>query len=158
MLDEKKNISSIDYQLKFIKYGSDEYYQAARLRYRLFYQECNILFESIFDSQEENDWHLAIITNVRNQVLAYGRLSQNFDEFQIYQMVVEPKYQGLGIGKLILQELIKTATLQGARFLILNARVTKVPFYEKFGFETMGKVFPSSSTGVPHIQMQKMIL
>jgi GNAT superfamily N-acetyltransferase len=91
--------------------------------------------------------------------LAYGRLSQkSINKFQIYQMAVEPKYQRIGLGKLILQALIEAAISQGARFLILNARVTQVPFYKKSGFETTGKVFPSLSTGVSHIKMRKVIL
>ena len=144
--------------LKFIQYGSDEYYQAARLRYRLFYQEHNIPFESISNSQEERDLHAAIITEATGFVLAYGRLSQNScDRFQIYQMVVEPEYQGRGLGTQILQALINSAIKQGAKFLVLNARVTKTEFYRKFDFEPIGEVFLSSMTGVPHITMQKQL-
>lgn len=147
-----------NYQLKFIQYGSEEYYQAAELRYRLFYQEHNIPFESIFSSCEEQDLHLVITTNQENYVLAYGRLAQkSCDEFQIYQMVVEPKYQGQGLGRQILQALIKAATAQGGSLVTLNARVTKRLFYQKSGFEAVGEVFASSSTGIAHIPMIKMI-
>ena len=147
-----------NYQLKFVKYGSPEYDQAAQLRYSLFYQEHCIPFESIFDPQEKQDLHLVITANPENHVLAYGRLSQkSFDEFQIYQMVVEPEYQGQGLGMLILQALTEVATHQGAGLLSLNARVTKVQFYQRSGFEPIGEVFASSSTGVEHIKMQKEI-
>ena len=147
------------YQLKFIDYSSSEYYEAARLRYRLFYQEHGVPFESIFDPQEEQNLHLVITNNSEDRVLAYGQLSQNSsDEFQIHQMVVEPEYQGQGLGKLILQTLITVATQQGANRLLLNARVTKVKFYQKSGFESIGEVFASLSTGIPHIKMQKKIL
>jgi predicted GNAT family N-acyltransferase len=149
----------MNYQLKFIDYGSDEYYQAAQLRYRLFYQEHNIPFESIFEPTEKQDLHLAITTNSKNIVVAYGRLGQNsFDEFQIYQMVVTPEYQGHGLGMLILQALIEVAVEQGASLLTLNARTTKVQFYQKAAFETSGEVFPSHTTGVPHIKMQKKLI
>lgn len=148
----------MNYQLKFIDYGSDEYHQAARLRYRLFYQEHNIVFESIFEPQEKQDLHLAITTNTENIVLAYGRLGKNsFDEFQIYQMVVIPECQGHGLGMRILQALIEVAVEQGASLLTLNARTTKVLFYQKAGFETIGEVFASKTTGVPHIKMQKKL-
>ena len=151
-------MSEKNYQLKFVEYGSPEYHQAARLRYRLFYQEHGIPFKSIFNPQEERDLHFVITVDRPNNVLAYGRLGQNsIDEFQIYQMVVEPEYQGQGLGKLILQVLIEAATNQGASRLVLNARVTKINFYQKSGFESIGEVFASSSTGVPHIKMQKDI-
>lgn len=148
----------MNYQTKFIEYGSDEYYQAAQLRYRLFYQEHNIPFESIFEPQEKQDLHVAIIADPGNSVIAYGRLGQNsLQEFQIYQMVVMPEFQGQGLGMNILQTLAEVAVERGASLLTLNARTTKVQFYQKAGFETVGEVFLSSTTGVPHIKMQKKL-
>ena len=150
---------SMNYQLKFIKYGSNEYYQAIQLRYRLFYQEHNIPWKSVLNSQEKQDLHAAIINAETDCVLAYGLLSQNScDEFQIYQMVVEPEFQRQGLGRQILNTLINSAIKQDAKLLILNARVTKTEFYQKFGFEPIGEVFLSLITGVPHIRMQKQLL
>jgi predicted GNAT family N-acyltransferase len=146
-------------RLKFIEYGSEEYSQAAQLRYRLFYQEHDIPFESIFNPQEEQDLHLAITATPANRLLAYGRLGQNsLNEFQIYQMVVVPEYQGHGLGMRLLQGLLEAAIERGANLVILNARVTKMQFYQKFGFNPVGEVFASSMTGVPHIKMHKEIL
>jgi predicted GNAT family N-acyltransferase len=146
-------------RLKFIEYGSEEYSQAAILRYRLFYQEHDIPFESIFNPQEEKDLHLAITATPANRLLAYGRLGQNsLNEFQIYQMVVVPEYQGHGLGMRLLQGLLEAAIERGANLVILNARVTKMQFYQKFGFNPVGEVFASSMTGVPHIKMHKEIL
>ncbi|PMB53033.1 GNAT family N-acetyltransferase [Fischerella thermalis CCMEE 5201] len=145
-----------DDQLKLVEYGSDEYHQAAQLRYHLFYQEHNIPLESIFDPQEKQDLHLAITANAGNRVLAYGRLGQNsLDEFQIYQMVVVPECQGQGLGMRILQALSEMAIERGASHLVLNARVTRVKFYQKFDFEPVGEVFASSMTGVLHIKMRR---
>lgn len=146
-----------NYQLKFVEYGSSEYQKAARLRYRLFYQEHGIQFASIFDPQEKQSLHLVIKADT-DWVLAYGRLDRkSFDEFQIYQMVVEPKYHRQGLGTTILQTLITIATNRGASIIVLNARVAKMQFYEKHGFQSIGEVFASASTGVPHIKMQKKI-
>jgi predicted GNAT family N-acyltransferase len=72
-------------------------------------------------------------------------------------MVVIPKYQGHGLGMRILQALIEVAVEQGASLLTLNARTTKVLFYQKAGFETIGEVFASKTTAVPHIKMQKKL-
>ena len=151
-------LKATNYQLKFVEYGTLEYQQAAQVRYRLFYQEHGIPFESIFDPQEKQNLHLVITNKTQHQVLAYGRLDRkSSDEFQICQMVVEPEYQRQGLGTLILSQLTQVAINQGASLVILNARVTKVHFYQKYGFETIGEVFASSSTGVPHIKMQKKI-
>ncbi len=147
-----------NHPLQSITYGSDEYHQAALLRYRLFYEAHNIPLESIFDAQEDRDFHLAVIERPLNRVLAYGRLGQvGLNEFQIYQMVVLPELQGQGLGARILAGLTTEAVESGAVLLWLNARVTRAPFYQRFGFESFGDVFPSSMTGVPHIKMQKKI-
>ena len=144
--------------LKFIKYGSDEYYKAAKLRYKLFYQQHNIPFNSIFSAKEEQDTHAVIIHPKTQHILAYGRLSQNsLNEFQICQMVVKPEYQRQGLGTRILIALVDLAIDRGATLLVLNARVTKVKFYQKYGFKTTGEVFASLETNVPHIKMQKQI-
>ena len=148
-----------NYQLKFVDYGSLEYQQATKLRYRLFYQKHNIPFESIFNLQEQQHLHLVITNKLQNKILAYGRLDRkSADEFQICQMVVEPEYQRQGLGTLILKTLTEVAINQGASLVTLNARVAKMKFYQRYGFEIMGEVFTSSSTGVPHIKMQKQIL
>lgn len=150
---------SSNVSVKFIRYGSDEYYQAAQLRYRLFYQNHDIPFESIVDEQEQRDLHVAIINSQEHRVLAYSRLAQNSpNEFQIYQMVVEPQSQGQGLGAYILSKLTEAAARQGATLVVLNARVMQAGFYQKFGFEPVGEVFASSMTGVPHIKMQKKLV
>jgi predicted GNAT family N-acyltransferase len=142
-------------QLKLIEYGSEEYNQAALLRYRLFYLEHHIPFESIFAPQEQQDIHVAIAINSTHSVIAYGRLGQNsLHEFQIYQMVVEPDYQGQGMGKRILEALLEVAIASGAERVILHARVEKIQFYQKSGFVPIGEIFPSPTTNVPHQKMQ----
>ena len=145
--------------LKFIEHGSEEYEQAAQLRYRLFYQSHKIPFESIFDDRERQDIHVAITNSQDNRVLAYGRLAQNSPtEYQIYQMVVEPECQGQGFGARILQALIEAAVERGANRLVLKARVSQVGFYQKLGFSPVGEVFASLATGVPHVAMQKKLM
>lgn len=143
-------------RLKVIEYDSTEYHQAAQLRYQLFYREHHIPFASIFDPQEPEDLHLGIIDITTNSVLAYGRLGrQSITKFKIYQMVVVPEYQRCGLGSQVLSALFAAAIDRGASLVILNARLTQVPFYQKFGFESVGEVFPSVVTKEPHIQMQK---
>ena len=61
-------------------------------------------------------------------------------------MVVEPECQGQGFRAHILQALIEVAVERGANRLVLKARVSKVGFYQKFGFEPVGEVFASPFT------------
>jgi predicted GNAT family N-acyltransferase len=148
---------SSTHRLKIIEYDSAEYHQAAQLRYQLFYREYDIPFASIFTPQELEDLHLAIVDSSTNSVLAYGRLGRaSMTEFKIYQMVVVPEYQRRGLGTRVLLALFEAASDRGASLVILNARLTKIPFYRKFGFQSVGEVFPSIVTGEPHIQMQRI--
>ena len=144
------------YLLKFVAYGSSEYEQAIQLRYHLFYEEHGIDMASVLMPREQSAKHCVVLRSNERMVLAYGQLHRkNNSEHQIYQMVVEPSYQRQGLGSLVLQELIKTACHEKGNLLMLSARATYTEFYERFGFETDGAVFPSSSTGIPHVKMIK---
>lgn len=99
-----------------------------------------------------------MVDDQTQKVLAYGQLGQNsLNEFQIYQMVVEPAYQRQGLGRQILATLVDRAIAQGTQRIVLHARITKVPFYARSGFTTIGEVFPSPQTGVPHIKMIRLM-
>lgn len=140
--------------LKFVGIDSSEYTQALQLRYRLFYQDHGIEIGAIASPQEHHRQHLALVDEPTRQVRAYGQLAQNSpDECQIYQMVVEPCFQRQGLGRQILETLVERAIAQGAKRIVLHARVSKVPFYERSGFVTFGEIFPSPQTGVSHIKM-----
>ncbi len=55
-------------------------------------------------------------------------------------VVVRPEYQGKGIGILLIDELFKFIKENGVKgtdiFVELCAMPDKIPFYEKFGFDT----------------------
>lgn len=141
---------------RFVGYGSSEYEQAVELRYRLFYEEHGIEMESVLTPREKTARHFVVLSPDEKTVWAYGQLyEKNSNEYQIFQMVVAPQYQKKGLGSIVMQELVKAATRQPECLLTLSARSDCVGFYEKFGFEIDGEVFPSSSTGVPHVKMIK---
>ncbi len=143
-------------KLRWIDYDSEAYWTAAQLRYRLFYQPHGI-DEAILHTGEDAEGNHAVIEQ-DGQVLAYGRLAQrDATQFQILQLVVEPTWQGQGIGAWLLQGLLALAVQQGGQRVSLNARVAQVGFYEKQGFETCGEAFDSVSTGVPHIKMTRLV-
>jgi predicted GNAT family N-acyltransferase len=144
--------------VKFIQIDSPEYQQALELRYQLFYQMHHLPFEVVFTSQETAAFHVIAVDARTSQVIAYGQLAQNTPtEWQICQMVVEHSWQGRGLGSQIMAALLQKAELLKAKVMILEARVTKVEFYQKLGFIATSTEFPSLKTGVPHIRMQKCL-
>ena len=68
-------------------------------------------------------------------------------------MIVSPRYQGQGYGVKLLLGLMQTAKNRGAKTIELNARTSAIGFYVKQGFQQVGQVYNSRSTGVPHIKM-----
>ena len=141
-------------KIELINYNSEEFQQACQLRYELFYAEHSLPWHIVQDESQAEYFHAAIL--IKNSVVAYGQLvPQNNSVYKISQMVVKPSYQGQNFGSRILLFLIEQAKKEGAIALTLNARTTAVGFYQKFGFQTHGKQFPSATTGVPHITMNR---
>lgn len=137
-----------------IAYDSEEFQQAASLRYELFFAEHNLPWSVVFDERQRNYCHGAIV--LQNCVVAYGQLlPQSNGIYRICQMVVTPQYQRQNLGSKILLFLIELAKKQGAIGLVLDARLSAVGFYRKHGFQTCGEQFPSSTTGILHIVMNR---
>ena len=61
-------------------------------------------------------------------------------DYYIKDVVVRPEYQGKGIGRLLINELLKFINDNGVSgtgiFVELCAEPDKIPFYEKFGFDS----------------------
>lgn len=59
-------------------------------------------------------------------------------DYYIKDVVVRPEYQGRGLGRLLINELMKFINDKGVKgteiFVELCAVPDKIPFYEKFGF------------------------
>lgn len=143
--------------VELIKYNSQEFQQAGQLRYELFFAEHGLSWDVVQDERQANYFHGAILK--QNLLVAYGQLvPQDNRIYQICQMVVKPGYQGQNYGSRIIYFLIEKARQEKAIALTLNARLSAVGFYQKFGFQTQGEQFPSSTTGIPHITMKQTIL
>ncbi len=87
-----------------------------------------------------------IVSELNDQVAGFGMFSE-FRFREAYQFTVEhsvyvnSNFQGIGIGKLLLQELIDLARKQNIHTMIAvidSENKNSVVFHEKFGFETVG--------------------
>ncbi|MEO0926169.1 MAG: GNAT family N-acetyltransferase [Cyanobacteria bacterium J06643_13] len=147
-------MSAKETKIQLIKYNSEEFHQACQLRHKLFFALHNLPEDIVLDKNQANYFHAAIA--IDKQVVAYGQLVPRKNKiYQICQMVVMPEHQRQDLGKKILLFLIDVAKQEQAIDLTLNARLTAVGFYQKLGFQTQGKQFPSSTTGILHITMNR---
>ena len=77
----------------------------------------------------------------------------NKDTVQMRQMAVDESYQGKGIGRAIVLEFEHVVMELGYTTIILHARETALPFYEKLGYERCSDVFYEIE--LAHYEMRK---
>jgi GNAT superfamily N-acetyltransferase len=82
--------------------------------------------------------HFAFFEN--EQIIGVGRLdfTENLGS-QIRFMAVDDRYQGKGIGRLLMEHMEEIAQNKGCKETILHAREIALPFYEKLGYRSIEK-------------------
>ena len=75
-----------------------------------------------------------------DQIVAMARVIGDMGlDYYLKDVIVRPEYQGKGIGRMLIHELLKFVSEHGIPgtniFVELCAVPDKIPFYEKFGFE-----------------------
>ncbi|RYD59365.1 MAG: GNAT family N-acetyltransferase [Sphingobacteriales bacterium] len=73
---------------------------------------------------------------------------------KIRQMAVADEWQGKGLGRMLMTEAEQHSWRNNKTHIILHARVTAQPFYDKLGYHTTSDVF--TEVGIPHVVMEKM--
>lgn len=74
-----------------------------------------------------------------DKIVAMARMNGDMGlDYYIKDVIVKPEYQGRGIGRILINELLKFINENGVSgtdiFVELCAMPDKIPFYEKFGF------------------------
>lgn len=108
------------------------------------------------DLQSETE-QIIFIYEEDNRVKGCVLLQQyDADTFKLRQMAVDSSEQGKGIG----MELINAADVYAVNFgksrMMLHARETAIPFYQKAGYEVTGG--PFMEVGLPHRIMEKLLV
>lgn len=109
------------------------------------------------DEEESQAIHL-MACDEKGYVIGVGR--GHFIDAQTAQiryMAVNEHWQGKQVGSKILKELEKRISASGAKFIILNARESVLPFYLRHGYNIVGKG-PTLYGSISHQKMQKNLL
>lgn len=81
----------------------------------------------------ESSFKVVFLFNAANELLGAGRLiSDGVRQAAVYDIAVKPQNQGQGLGKVIMQTLLKDME---SFTVLLFANSGKELFYEKFGFK-----------------------
>jgi predicted GNAT family N-acyltransferase len=132
-----------------IKNGSWETLKqdAQFIREQVFVKEQNIPAEDEWDELDQSSLHFVVYEN--DDAIATARL---LESNSIGRVAVLKSHRGLGIGKILMQEMIKQARLEQRAFLKLSSQVHAIQFYAGFGFAVEGEEY--LDCGIPHIDMR----
>lgn len=104
------------------------------------------------DEYENVSYH-CVAFDSNKKIIGVGRITPcSNNDMQIRYMAVSRAYRKIGVGSMILKELLLHAKEQGADRCWLNARVGAVAFYQKNGFEVVRKV--DTCLAIAHFLMQ----
>ncbi len=121
--------------------------QLINVRTRVFVEEQQVPSDIEIDGKDADCFHIKAL-NSANEVIGTARmLPSNY----IGRMCVLKEYRQLGVGGKMLSFFINFARQKHINSLMLNAQITALPFYQKFGFVTDSEVFIEAD--IEHVHM-----
>jgi YbgC/YbaW family acyl-CoA thioester hydrolase len=124
---------------------------ASAIRTAVFVEEQRIPAEMEWDAADNECLH-AVAYNRLGLPLATGRLLQHVPGVaKIGRMAVSQSLRGSGVGRQVLEALMKAARARGDREAVLHAQMSAAPFYLRTGFVPRGPEFEEA--GIAHIEM-----
>ena len=141
--------------LQFISVCSEAYQAELALRNELLRKPIGLDLYCEDLSQEDRDWHIGAF--VGGKLIGCLVLTPlNDREIKMRQVAVKEDYQGLGIGRRLVEYAELFAREKGYSAIVLNARKSAIGFYEKLGYKVVGGEL--IEVGIPHFRMAKKIL
>lgn len=137
--------------LKIIDYGTPEYQQMLRLRDDVLRKPLGLSFTP--EELEKEKEHLLIAAFEDERMKGCCMLVKENSCARLRQMAVVNDVQGKGIGKALMQFAENLARDRGFKKITMHARKNAVGFYEKMGYQIVGKEFEEIT--IPHYIMEK---
>lgn len=140
--------------LSLVPHGSPAYEETVALRDDILRRPLGLVYPPEMLGAEASDYHLACYSD---GVLAGCLILTPIDErtVQMRQVAVAEAMQGTGIGRAMVERSEEIARAQGFAEMVLNARDTAIPFYDRLGYERVGEEF--EEVGIRHWRMRKDI-
>jgi predicted GNAT family N-acyltransferase len=138
-----------------LTFATPEYDAAVALRYRVLREPLGLHFDPEELAKEYDQIHLAAYSD-QHELLGYLNLTPSEEKtVKMRQVAVEPHLQGKGVGKALVNYSEHIARLKGFEKMVLHARETAVPFYQKLSYVTVGDRFEEVT--IPHFKMEKSL-
>lgn len=137
-----------------IPFGTPAFDESVRLRYDILREPLGLDFNAKDIVEEHRQIHLGgydaemklVACLVLNPIEAENATKMR-------QVAVMENLQRKGLGSLLVEESEKLAKEKGFSKMIMNARETAIPFYQRLGYEKFGRKF--IEVKVPHYKMRK---
>ena len=137
----------------FSQLNLEELYAIMVLRQEVFIVEQDCPYMDA-DGKDQKSHHLLGYDN-DGDLVAYLRLvapGVSYKEMSFGRIVTSDKVRGKGVGKLLMEEGIKQSELlYGKVTNRISAQSYLIPFYQSFGFKTVGEEYLEDN--IPHTEM-----
>ena len=142
-------------KIQEIAYGSEAYQASLELRNKVMRLP---LGSNIYDEDLSHEKTSLILVCYEDGVLI-GTTVMSFHgtDGKIDTLCIDTKCQYAGTGTLLLQELEKRAKETGCTMVTMDARVSAMKFYEKYGYAAEGEAYKLPFSLIPHVYMTKKI-
>jgi len=109
-----------------------------------------------WEMNDSKSWHFVAVDDAEiiGCVLLVP-LDENLQKGQLIQMAVDHGWQGKGVGKQLVKDLLVFAKTKGFTEIVIHSRAAVTSFYEALGFQTFGDEF--EEVGVAHQQLRMSI-
>lgn len=131
----------------------DEFYAFTHLRIDVFVIEQNCPYQEL-DYKDQKSWHLWA-TDGAGVVHAYLRIVRphvSYQEISIGRVVTSKTARKIGLGMELMQRAMDFIERElGRQNIRISAQEHLIPFYEKFGFTSVGEGYLEDN--IPHREM-----
>lgn len=141
-------------EIKQIIFGTKEHTLEIDLRKKVLRDPLGLKFSSEELNNEYNHYHIGAFAET--QLIGCLVLTPVDEKtIKMRQVAVASETQRLGIGASLVSYSELFSKKMGFDQIILNARLTAIPFYLKLNYEVTGETFTEIS--IPHLKMKKVL-
>ena len=107
-----------------------------------------------WEMNDSKSWHFVAVDDAKVIGCALlVPLDENLKSGQLIQMAVDHDWQGKGIGKKIVTDLLVFAKTKGFSEIVIHSRADVTSFYESLGFKAFGDEFEEVGIVHQHLRM-----
>ncbi len=132
----------------------EEFAEALAIRLRVFVDEQKVPLEEERDDLDDTAQHFGCF--ISDQMVATARVLEEGKTSRIGRMAVLPEYRGRGLGRALMETMIKFCVERGCTEIQLSAQTHAIEFYAKCGFHAYGGEYMDA--GIAHRSMVKKLV